>query len=274
MQDRKETERWLDTATRGIRFGPDRRAVRAELEEHIEDRTEQLSSWLDPGSEALEAEALRGMGDAEELGRKLARLHRPWLGWLWYASRALVGILLLVCLLGVGSGIQKWQPGHVPGPSEAPAEREPESAKLGGYTFRIVEAMERNGTFRVVLRVSGLRFWEPADETGLVAHLRVELEDGTCIALENPAYSVEINRLYTSFPDTAARVAWGSDRGPDSIGEASMEIRAQERLFCRDIAIQLGESVLPGTGERIALVLDLPLGQIRLSARCGEEDAA
>ena len=32
------TESWLDTAVSGIRFGPDRRAVRAELEGHIEDR--------------------------------------------------------------------------------------------------------------------------------------------------------------------------------------------------------------------------------------------
>ena len=48
-------DRWLDEATRGIRFGPDRRAI----------------------SE---------MGNATELGKELARIHKPWLGWLWAVS--------------------------------------------------------------------------------------------------------------------------------------------------------------------------------------------
>ena len=33
---------WLDTAVKGIRFGPDRRAVRAELAGHLEDRAADL----------------------------------------------------------------------------------------------------------------------------------------------------------------------------------------------------------------------------------------
>ena len=34
--------RWLDTATRGIRFKPDRAAVRAELAAHLEDKRADL----------------------------------------------------------------------------------------------------------------------------------------------------------------------------------------------------------------------------------------
>ena len=33
---------WLDTAVRGIRFGPDRRAVRSELAGHLEDKAADL----------------------------------------------------------------------------------------------------------------------------------------------------------------------------------------------------------------------------------------
>ena len=33
---------WLDTAVKGIRFGPDRRAVRAELAGHLEDKSADL----------------------------------------------------------------------------------------------------------------------------------------------------------------------------------------------------------------------------------------
>ena len=34
--------RWLDTAVKGVRFGPDRAAVRAELEAHLEDKEADL----------------------------------------------------------------------------------------------------------------------------------------------------------------------------------------------------------------------------------------
>ena len=69
-------DRWLDEATRGIRFGPDRRAVSEELAAHLEDKTE---------AEARER-AISEMGNATELGKELARIHKPWLGRLWAVS--------------------------------------------------------------------------------------------------------------------------------------------------------------------------------------------
>lgn len=274
MSLREKTERWLDSATGTIRFGPDRRAVRAELREHIQDRLDALGEDCGLAPEEAEAEALRGMGDARELGRKLAKVHRPWLGWLWYASRVLLGIALLLCLAGIGGGMLRWEPGGLSGALEAPAQREPERAVLGGYTFRIAEAKERDGAFRVVLRVSRVRFWEPADAVGLLRHLRLELEDGTRIAMHNPAWRVEVNRLFGRFPDTAVQVEWGSGRGPDPSGEAVLEVCEQERLFTQDIALRFGPEISPRPGERITLTLTLPLGEVRLSARCGEEGAA
>ena len=73
---------WLDTAVSGIRFGPDRRAVRAELEGHIEDKTADLQRIFPdiPESEARDR-ALAGMGDAEELKISLSKIHKPWLGY-------------------------------------------------------------------------------------------------------------------------------------------------------------------------------------------------
>lgn len=43
--------------------------------------------------------ALGRMGDPKEIGRELARVHRPWLGWLWQVSRwaaALAAVLAIV----------------------------------------------------------------------------------------------------------------------------------------------------------------------------------
>ena len=113
-----ERDKWLDTATRGIRFGPDRRAVRAELEAHIEDKEAGLARAF-PGITPEEAEgrALSQLGDAGEVGRALAKVYRPWLGWLWLYSKVLIGVLLVLLVgralytdhyYGTGTGNQLW----------------------------------------------------------------------------------------------------------------------------------------------------------------------
>ena len=66
---------WLDTATAKIRFRPDRRAVRRELEAHLEDLREHTG--------LTEQAALEAMGDPGRIAEELGRIHRPWLGYLW-----------------------------------------------------------------------------------------------------------------------------------------------------------------------------------------------
>ena len=88
--NRHRLDQWLDTAVGGIRFGPDRKAVRAELAAHLEDKTADFRRiFPDMTAEEAESRAVGEMGDAAEIGRELARLHRPWLGYLWTASRVL-----------------------------------------------------------------------------------------------------------------------------------------------------------------------------------------
>lgn len=87
MVQTSEGRRWLDRAAAGIRSRPDREAVRAELEAHLGDKTADLVRIF-PDLERQEAErqAVEQMGDAEEIGKELARLHRPWPRYLWQAS--------------------------------------------------------------------------------------------------------------------------------------------------------------------------------------------
>lgn len=106
---------WLDTAVSGIRFGPDREAVRRELAGHIEDRTADLMRVFPdiPEKEAQER-ALAAMGDPWEVKEELARVHTPWLGWLWTASRVLVWAALALALVlmldsGLGSLPSRWR---------------------------------------------------------------------------------------------------------------------------------------------------------------------
>ena len=92
-RDNSKQAGWLDTAVGGIRFGPDRAAVREELQAHLEDKAADLRRIF-PDMTAQEAEerAIGEMGDAAEIGKELARIHKPWLGYLWTASQVLLGL--------------------------------------------------------------------------------------------------------------------------------------------------------------------------------------
>lgn len=100
MRDSIAVRKWLDIAVSGVRFAPDQETVKAELMEHIEDKTADLMRIF-PDMEEKEAQerALSEMGDAWELKTALAKVHRPWLGWLWTASRLLLWVVLACTLL-------------------------------------------------------------------------------------------------------------------------------------------------------------------------------
>lgn len=102
---------WLSIATSGIRFWPDREAVRRELTEHIEDKTADLMRiFPDIPEEEAGERALAAMGDAWELKKELARVHRPWLGWLWRCTQVLVwGLLALSLIAALAGGLLKDQ---------------------------------------------------------------------------------------------------------------------------------------------------------------------
>lgn len=98
--NRKE---WIETVLREIRFTPDRRKIRQELLEHMEDRMEEYMEWEKADSDEAIAEAearvLASMGDPVELGQDLNRQHKPWLGWLWLGSRAVLAAAVLAVMV-------------------------------------------------------------------------------------------------------------------------------------------------------------------------------
>lgn len=99
-----EFRRWCDAVTDQVRFRPDRRAIAAELTAHYQDHVQDLErvgyDW-----KLAQRRALAAMGDPEEVGRALDRVHKPWLGWLWIASRAVLVLTVIACLLSLpGTG--------------------------------------------------------------------------------------------------------------------------------------------------------------------------
>ena len=100
QERRAPAEGWLDKATAGIRFGPDRREVRRELEEHLEDKAlDYLRIFPDLTKEEARQRAASEMGDPAEIGRELARLHKPLLGYAWLASKVLLGVVIGAAVL-------------------------------------------------------------------------------------------------------------------------------------------------------------------------------
>lgn len=89
---------WITEVLDCIRFRPDRKAIRQELEAHYEDHVRDLERIGYDHSLARQR-ALKAMGDAEEIGRALDKVHEPWLGWLWLVSKW--GVVACVALLAV-----------------------------------------------------------------------------------------------------------------------------------------------------------------------------
>ena len=171
---------WLDTATREIRFGPDRRRVRQELEDHILDRAEAAKAKGLSADQAEQA-AVEAMGDPEPVARELGRLHRPWLGYLWRASQVLL-VVLALCIAMNWSDFQDsrigpdWAP-PVP-PQDSPYVWQDLSlGEAGGYRFTaplIFWQQWEDGTWSgtLTLRGSSWRFWERWNPEGAILAVR------------------------------------------------------------------------------------------------------
>lgn len=83
---------WCEDVLREVRFRPDHPAIWRELTAHLEDGCADLER-LGYDRALAEQRTLQAMGDPAEVGRALDRAHKPWLGWLWKATRILLLVL-------------------------------------------------------------------------------------------------------------------------------------------------------------------------------------
>ncbi len=252
--------RWLDTAVSGIRFGLDRKEVRAELEGHIEDKMADLRRvFPDIPTDEARDRALSAMGNPEELKEELARVHRPWLGWLWTASRYLLCLVMLVNFLVGYSNSGNIEEGSIRGSTSygtAHRIRGGEKAELGQYTFQITGAacleypnrLDREDKLQVVLRASSPRFWERINPRAIVDNVTVVGPDGTRYAADSNKYHDGLKK-----PDPAVWANMFSEWG----------------VGWREVAFFLpAEGWRPG--DRVTLELDSEVGRIVLSTAVTE----
>lgn len=251
--DEKKTgpaQEWLETAVKGIRFWPDRWAVEAELREHLEDKTADMARIFHIEGEEAEREALKRMGDPEEIGKKLAKIHKPWLGYLWLASKIACIVLITLALLysmvldHYGDNVQGGM-GYTNARNLKPiSAAEPAQVELGNYTFRVVEAFQdSNGTVQVTVRASSPRFWE---RIAMVSDSQVTviLEDGTRLDLDAEFDISDERAAYARLYDY-----WNT--------------------FSRDIRIYIHNTPCR-IGDWVTVEMRFPLGTVVLSAEISE----
>ena len=167
--NREREKRWLALATGGIRFGPDRRAV-------SEDKTADLQRIFPDMTESeVWDRTLKEMGDPRALGKELAKIHRPWLGYLWRASQVVLAAALLVLVLvginviGGSSTLGGWY-GRESSRRDSQdgiilLAAEEETVELEGCTLSLDGAVLWSGpvgerSMELCLRAETLRFWE------------------------------------------------------------------------------------------------------------------
>ena len=218
-QARLDGFQWLYIATRGIRFRPDRAAVRRELEAHLEDKQADLQRiFPDLSLEEAERRAVESMGDAWEVRKQLAKIHKPWLGYLWRLSQVLA---VLACLWLVSFGLfrgedaylgddgysELWDVDNLPGtavmgdqddrrylpgddPNQLLALEIGQTEHVGGQNVSLRRAALWQGDDRrelyLYLRVDTWRFWE----RGVLREewMKVTDDRGNCYALEEGNY--------------------------------------------------------------------------------------
>lgn len=100
----RSIEEWIVLSTAHIAFPPDRKPVAEEIRASYEDHRDALIEAGESSDRAAYL-ALQAMGDPDEAGELLAKVHKPWLGWAWKVSRWVLGILIIAFLWGFGAGI-------------------------------------------------------------------------------------------------------------------------------------------------------------------------
>ena len=82
---------FLENVCEQIKYKPIRNEISEELKDHIE---ENMEAYVLEGVQEKEAEekAIEQMGNAEEIGKKLNKIHRPKLDW-----KLLIIVIAVLC---------------------------------------------------------------------------------------------------------------------------------------------------------------------------------
>lgn len=100
----KKWDSYIKNVLSHVKFKFDHKAIRKELQEHMEDLCEDLKAeGMD--AEIAESLAVDCMGDATEIGQALNKEHGVVLGWIWMAAKVSFIFIILICLPTLSSAL-------------------------------------------------------------------------------------------------------------------------------------------------------------------------
>ena len=247
MEPNKTTapaETWLDTAVKKIRFKPDRREVRAELSAHLEDKALDFQRiFPDMTREEAWERAVSDMGDPMEVGKELAKVHKPWLGYLWRASQVLLALTILNFMAAVGT--LRYAPDRGPeleGTVEAVFAGQ-EAVRVNTYTLWVEEAslLQGTGELHITWRAASPCFWETPNGEFSQAWTGVDDQGTIYTSIWDRALDGERMPPYVSSLRFTGALVWR--------GEQTVYGVPQEAQWIQ-INIETGEGTVPVVLER------------------------
>ena len=94
----KEWDNYLDSMLKHVKFTPDRKKIRQEFGEHMEDMFDDYVSFGMSEDEAKNS-VLENIGDARDVGRLMNKAHNAVIGWIWQVLKVCLVIVLLASLI-------------------------------------------------------------------------------------------------------------------------------------------------------------------------------
>ncbi len=98
----KEWDNYLDSMLKHVKFTPDRKKIRQEFGEHMEDMYDDYVSFGMPEDEA-KASVLENIGDARDVGRLMNKAHNAVIGWIWQVLKVCLIIAVLSSFMPIYS---------------------------------------------------------------------------------------------------------------------------------------------------------------------------
>ncbi len=93
----KEWDDYLNSMLKHVKFTPDRKKIRLEFGEHMED---MFDDYIADGMSEDEAKSsvLENLGDAGDIGKMMNKAHNAALGWIWAGVKVCLVITIIISM--------------------------------------------------------------------------------------------------------------------------------------------------------------------------------
>lgn len=91
---------YIKQVLKHVKFFVDHRSIKRELRSHINDLIEE-HNWQSLSNEELNNRIMEEMGNPDDIGKELNKIHHPIIGYVWVITRAIFIVILCLSLYNV-----------------------------------------------------------------------------------------------------------------------------------------------------------------------------